>query len=769
MGKGLLHAFLALAMVLSGSFLGIASVQAEDVSVQQIQFSPEFKNRPLQLQEGGSAVMLSYYFVPENPTNKRVTWSSSNPTVAEVYNGMVTPKSPGRTTIIVVSEDGGKMDTCEVIVNAKAVPVTGVELNKSSLALTVGSTQKLYATITPSNATDKKLNWRSTNTDVVKVDSDGNISAVGVGRATIVVTTQDGGKVDSCEITVTGVEISSVSLNKTSLTLYTNGSSERLEATVKPTSASNKTVIWSSSDTSVATVNSSGTVTPISAGTAVITARTINGDKTATCKVTVIKGSGKVKDFEIEKLSKSSVKFTWSGTNGKTLVEIKKSNSSRVVDSKETSLKSVTFTGLSSDTKYEVYVNEDYMESFTLTDNKVKNLKTTKVSSSSVEISWSGTKGTVEVELRKEKNNTRVDKKNSSSGKVKFTSLSSDTEYKVYIDDEYMDTFILEDVRNFKVENKTTDSVEISWSGTSGSVKVLLKKHDNDKQVDDTKTDRKKAKFTGLDDDTEYDVYINNMLVGSFKTESASKLKNVKVVKNSRLQSIEVTWEGTKGSIEVSLKKNGAAYTSRQSSAGVVRFEGIPANQEFAVYVDKKYIQTVTLTFKDVENHWAQAPIERMAQHNVISGFADGTFRPEQTVTREEFVKLLVQAKRYTLVRGASSFKDVNQSRWSEPYISTAIRNGIIDPASFGQFFAPEQAIPREEMAVYIARALKLPADAKALTFTDNYLIQAKNKGLVGAVVKARIINGYPDNTFKPKGSLTRAAAAQVINQIFMP
>jgi hypothetical protein len=264
-------------------------------------------------------------------------------------------------------------------------------------------------------------------------------------------------------------------------------------------------------------------------------------------------------------------------------------------------------------------------------------------------------------------------------------------------------------------------------------------------------------------------VYIDNLFVGSFTTEKDETVKNVFVNRSALHQFIEVSWQGTTKPVEVVLKKNGAVYASKQSSGNKARFDGVLPNQEYAVYINNTFIQTVKLGFRDTENHWAKDPIERLVQHNIITGFPDGTFKPEQTVTREEFIKLLVQAKRYQLANGYSTFKDVPQGRWSEPYISAAIKNGIIDPKAYGSYFAPAQAISREEMAVYIARALNLAPDTNVLTFTDNNKIQQKNRGLVGAVVKAKIINGYPDRTFRPNGSLTRAEAAQVLNQVFLP
>ena len=168
------------------------------------------------------------------------------------------------------------------------IPVTGVQIGSSSLALEPGGTANLMATVLPSNATDKSVSWSSNNTGVATVDNNGKVTAVAAGSAVITVTTTDGGKTATCTVTVTNpaVPVQSVSLNKTELSLNV-GESETLMATVLPENADTKAVTWSSGNTAVATVDASGKVTAVAAGSAVITVTTTDGGKTATCTVTV--------------------------------------------------------------------------------------------------------------------------------------------------------------------------------------------------------------------------------------------------------------------------------------------------------------------------------------------------------------------------------------------------------------------------------------------------------------------------------------------------
>ena len=242
----------------------------------------------LNLIEGGTDT-LTATVEPNNATNRNVMWSSDNPSVATVNNGVVSAVSEGTATITVTAQgDSTKSASCTVTVTAAAVPVTGVTLNKTSTSLYVGDTETLTPTITPDNATNKNVTWSSDNEGVATVDATGKVTAVSAGTATITVTTEDGTKTASCTVTVT-VPVTGVTLSQTQASLYYNRTPNTLTltATVAPDNATNKDVTWTSSDSTVATVDQNGLVTALARGTAVITATTADGGKTASCTVTV--------------------------------------------------------------------------------------------------------------------------------------------------------------------------------------------------------------------------------------------------------------------------------------------------------------------------------------------------------------------------------------------------------------------------------------------------------------------------------------------------
>jgi uncharacterized protein YjdB len=187
------------------------------------------------------------------------------------------------------------------------VAVTGVGLNKTSTTMSIGGTETLTATVTPSNATNKNITWSSNNTALATVSSTGLITAVSVGTAIITVTTQDGSHRAACVVIVTattGVAVADVGLNKTSTTISV-GSTEQLTETVVPSNATNKAVSWSSNNTAVATVSSTGLITAVSEGMAAITVTTQDGGKIASCAVNVTTAASGVAVTDIS-LNKTS-------------------------------------------------------------------------------------------------------------------------------------------------------------------------------------------------------------------------------------------------------------------------------------------------------------------------------------------------------------------------------------------------------------------------------------------------------------------------------
>ena len=241
----------------------------------------------------GDTETLVATVAPPTATTKDVTWSSNKTSVATVSSsGKVTANAVGTATITVKTVDGNKTATCTVTVTEKPsgnIPVTGVSLNKSSATIFINKTVTLVATVTPSDATNKRVTWSSSSTSVATV-SDGVVIGKAKGTATITAKTADGNYKATCTVTVKK-PVSSITLNKYELELAID-ESEQLTATVTPSDANDKSVSWSSSNASVATVQSNGTVIAKAEGVCDIYATANDGSgKQASCAVSVYDGS----------------------------------------------------------------------------------------------------------------------------------------------------------------------------------------------------------------------------------------------------------------------------------------------------------------------------------------------------------------------------------------------------------------------------------------------------------------------------------------------
>ncbi|MFR7819648.1 alpha-amylase family glycosyl hydrolase, partial [Candidatus Pseudoruminococcus sp.] len=329
----------------------------------------------------GNSETVTAKVTPDNATNKTVTWTSSNPTVATVAGGKITGVSVGIATITAKTSNGLTATvSVKVNENPNIVKPTGVTISPTSATVEAGKETTLTATVTPSNATNKEVTWTSSNTSVATV-SGGKVKGVAEGTAVITATTSNG-KTATVTVTVTGKTITyldgdgvyfekpsgwgsninvyffsnnqtvgaswpgtamkdlgdglygfkydttdsnlmvifndgsnqtddlkyvkngyynssgyvrtvervteikptAITLNKTNIDIDVTAT-EQLTATITPSNATNKSVTWTSSNTSVATV-SNGLITPKSVGVTTITATTSNGLK-ATANVTV--------------------------------------------------------------------------------------------------------------------------------------------------------------------------------------------------------------------------------------------------------------------------------------------------------------------------------------------------------------------------------------------------------------------------------------------------------------------------------------------------
>lgn len=234
---------------------------------------------------GGSG-KIRYSVLPGNATNTNVTFKSLNEKVATVdANGVVTGVSEGNADIVITTEEGGFEAKCTVRVDG--IDARGIErVGDKTVTMGLNQTRQLQVKITPSDTTNKNVQWTSSNNSVATVDSNGVVTSKNSGSTIITATTHNGLKTEffiEVETPVTNITLNSNEIN------LNPGGTFKLDATVNPSNASNKNIKWISANESIATVDQSGNVTADVAGTTYISAVSADGKVVATCTVNVSK------------------------------------------------------------------------------------------------------------------------------------------------------------------------------------------------------------------------------------------------------------------------------------------------------------------------------------------------------------------------------------------------------------------------------------------------------------------------------------------------
>ena len=264
-----------------GGKKAICKVTSKTVEADGLYFNNYFLN----LDVGETFQMITRLY-PSDTTDPTIKWSTSDPSIAVVSDkGLISALSSGKAEITATC--GNVSARC--VVTVMGVEPTSISLNVHSLFLKEGQSARIEATVNPSDATVKDLKWTSSAPSIATVSNSGVVNAKSGGY--VIITVQCGSVSSTCEVWVSmqTIEVEKVSLNKTNVMLMV-GNTEQLKATISPSDATDKTVNWSSSNSSIASVNSSGLLTAKSAGTAIITAKC--GSVSANCSVTVIEDSG---------------------------------------------------------------------------------------------------------------------------------------------------------------------------------------------------------------------------------------------------------------------------------------------------------------------------------------------------------------------------------------------------------------------------------------------------------------------------------------------
>ena len=240
----------------------------------------------------GNKGKIQYTVTPEDATNKALSYLSSDATVAEVYaDGTVLAKKSGEATITVTSEEN-RAFTQTFRVTVKEIAVEGIQIAIKKNSVYVGNSLGLDIVYTPSDTTEREVTWSSSDTSVLTVNASGQVKGVAVGTATITATSKANGSLTHAvtitveekpiipPVPVTGIELFHGGVG------YVGGN-EKVSCTVSPADATNKKLVWSSSNPDVATVDQSGNVTYLSAGKVTVTAKSSAYEIEGSVEITV--------------------------------------------------------------------------------------------------------------------------------------------------------------------------------------------------------------------------------------------------------------------------------------------------------------------------------------------------------------------------------------------------------------------------------------------------------------------------------------------------
>ncbi|WCN36581.1 S-layer homology domain-containing protein [Aneurinibacillus uraniidurans] len=260
-------------------------------------------------------------------------------------------------------------------------------------------------------------------------------------------------------------------------------------------------------------------------------------------------------------------------------------------------------------------------------------------------------------------------------------------------------------------------------------------------------------------DDTNASMTING------QTQNNGVIKSIHVPEGNSVVAVVVTaQDGTKKTYKLTLYRayasnGGGSSGGGGSSSSTVQLPPVEVKQP-----EPPKVPPSPIVFNDIEKHWAKEKIQEAVQKGLVSGYPDGSFRPNQPVTRIQWVSLLARALQLQGEEEVTSFHDQEEiPKWAEQSLSLVVKKGLVNGYPDGTF-RPNQEITRAEMASVLARALKLEVKNRpSTTFSDNEKIPEWARGFVSALLEKGLIHGRDDNQFVPNDSTTRAEAVVLL------
>ena len=657
--------------------------------------------------------------------------------------------------------DGGTLDEglVEDLGNSVIYKVTQVELDKTSLTLDVNESETLTATITPGNATNQTVTWESNAPSVAMVDTNGKVTAVGEGTATITATAADGsGEKATCSVTVDAaatVPVESVSLDKTSLEL-TEGETAQLNATVLPSNATNRAVNWTSSDSTVATVDQNGNVEAVGAGAATITVTTVDQSKTATCTVTVTK-STYIISADTTALDFGSAYTGYTQPAAKTVTITNDGNQTLTLNQPASTVSfevgTLTKTQLAAGEKATFTVQPKaglavgtYSENFTVSGDGGA---TVTITANFTVQRYSSGGGTP----TKTPSQQAVDK-------IESAKDGSTVEIKLSTGSTKLDKEVFEELAGRDVTLEISLSNGVTWTVNGQDIPKNAKLSDLDLGV-------------SLNTST-IPVSVINTITGTVDTIQLS-------LKHDGEFGFTMTLTAPLGKTNAGYWANLYYYNTRTrtlefQSASKIATDGTASfpfshASDYAIVIDTDSHEPVELPFTDVpEDAWYEDAAGYVYKHGLMAGTSATTFAPDVTTSRAMIATILWRMAGSPVVDYAMTYTDVAQGQWYSEAVRWATSEGVVTGYGNG-LFGTNDPITREQLATMLWRYaqtedydVSVGEDTNILSYTDAFDVAEYAIPAMQWAVGAGVINGTSDgSTLTPQGQATRAQAAVML------
>ena len=635
----------------------------------------------------------------------------------------------GTYTVIAGRDSAVATITFNVISEPITVPVSGISLDKTAVIVKVGEEVQLTAIVSPANATNKGVTWLSANEAVATVDQAGKVTAIKAGSTTITVKTVDGNYTAKCEVTVEEtapgeVKVTGVTLDKSTAVVKV-GETVQLTATVTPANATNKGVTWSSSNEAVATVDQTGKVKAVKAGSAAITVTTKDGNFSASCDITV---QNKPSEGESSSGGGSSTPNTTPNNPTMGIAEIiidgQRQQDAVTATSKQIDGKTVITVKINETKVIERIKKEQANSTVKIYVDTKLDVVVSSLSGDILEVM--GDKDMV-LEIKTEKATYLLP-----ISQINMGEISKKLGFDVELKDINLEISIVEPKEEEKgMLDRAVSTGELNLIGEPVKFEVNCSYGDKNIAV------------------SRFNQYIQREILIPDSVDTSKTVTAVVLNSNGTLSTVPtkiIIRDGKKYVVISSLTNSIYAVVSKEKS------------------------------FADVENHWAKKEVNDMASRLIINGIDENTFAPNKDITRAEFATIITKALGLRGKEATLTFTDIQKGAWYYEAVAAAYEYGIVGGYEDNTFRANKK-ITRQEAMVMLSRAMKiagmeveLEVDAvneEIIQFEDAEEIANWAKNGAAICIKNNIFSGS-EGRITPKANITRGQTAVVVYRLLV-